>query len=239
MRIHQPRVLVRPMLWVLLGGLMVAAMPGTARAAPGLQEAGGDSFNIWLLILPIATAALIVERIIELVWNFIEWLTLNFSSAGPAGLKAPAYVQFKSGASLLLGVIIGLLAAKFLGLHLLDYLRPLMPGLLDNVPATWDILIAGLVVGALSKPVHESLGILTELKNWLGGSAIRQREAAGSELADGILKLAQSEAQGMVDVPGIGPTHIDEPSGEEGEEPASPLAKQEEYADMLRNRTVM
>jgi hypothetical protein len=226
------------MLWALLGGLMVAANPAVARAASGRQETGGDSFNIWLLILPIATAALIVERTIELVWNFIEWLALNFSSAKPASLKSPAYVQFKSGASLLLGVIIGLLAAKFLGLHLLDYLRPLMPGLLDNVPPTWDILIAGLVVGALSKPVHESLGILTELKNWLGGSAIRQRAAAGSELADGILKLAQSEAEGMVDVPGIGPTHIDEPGGEEGEE-AAPLAKQEEYADMLRNRTVM
>jgi len=169
------------MLWALLGGLMVAANPAVARAASGRQETGGDSFNIWLLILPIATAALIVERTIELVWNFIEWLALNFSSAKPASLKSPAYVQFKSGASLLLGVIIGLLAAKLLGLHLLDYLRPLMPGLLDNVPPTWDILIAGLVVGALSKPVHESLGILTELKNWLGGSAIRQRAAAGSE----------------------------------------------------------
>ncbi len=237
MRINRPKFQIRTMLWVLLGALMLAANPGVVRAASAIQETGGDSFNIWLLILPIATAALIVERIIELVWNFIEWLTLNFSSTGPASLKSPTYVQFKSGASLLLGVIIGLLAAKFLGLHLLDYLRPLMPGLLDNVPPAWDILIAGLVVGALSKPVHESLGILTELKNWLGGSAIRQREAAGSELADGILKLAQSEAQGMVDVPGIGPTHIDEP-GEEGEE-AVPLAKQEEYADMLRNRTVM
>jgi len=240
MHTHQPKFQIRFMLWMLFGALMLAANPGVARAASGLQETGGNSVNIWLLILPIATASLIVERVVELVWNLMEWLALNFGSLRPAGLKSPQYVQFKSGISLLLGVVIGILAANFMGLHLLDYLRPLMPGLLDNVPASWDVLIAGLIVGAMTKPVHETLGILTEFKNFLGGAAIRQREAAGAELADGILKLSESETQGMLDVPGIGPAPIDGGmDGEGGETEATPLAKQEAYADMLHNRTVM
>ena len=82
------------------------------------------------------------------------------------------------------------------------------------------------------------LGILTEFKNFLGSAAIKQQEAAGAALADGILKLAESEAQGMMDVPGIGPVRIDgTASGEMGEAEAAPLAKQEAYAEMLRNRT--
>jgi len=240
MYIHQPRLQFRFMLWMLFGALILAVNPEVAHAASSLQETGGDSVNIWLLILPIATAALIVERMIEVVWNLIEWLVLNFRSLQPAGLKSPQYVQFKSGISLLLGVVIGILAANFMGLHLLDYLRPLMPGLLDDVPASWDVLIAGLIVGAMTKPVHETLGILTQFKNFLGGAAIRQREAAGAELAEGVLKLSESEAQGMLDVPGIGPAPIDgSMNGEDDETEAAPLAKQEEYADMLHNRTVM
>lgn len=235
MRIHRQKSLTRPLLWILAGlGLWLIGNPAVALAASGLQETGGNLVNIWLLILPIAIASLIVERVIEVVWNLIEWLALSFRSLQPAGLKSSQYVQFKSGISLLLGVVIGILAANFMGLHLLDYLRPIMPGLLDSVPASWDVLIAGLIVGALTKPVHEMLGILTEFKNFLGSSAIRQREAAGKELADGILKLAESETQGMVDVPGIGPARLD---GEDSATETSPLAKQEAYADMLHNRT--
>ena len=229
----------RPLLWMFVGlSLWLIENPAVARAASGFQETDANSVNIWLLILPIATAALIVERAIEIIWNYAESLALNFGGVQAAGMQSPQYVKFKSGTSLLIGVVIGILAANFMGLHLLDYLRPILPGLLDNVPASWDILVAGLIVGTLTKPVHETLGILTEFKNFLGGSAIRQREAAGKELADGILKLSESEAQGMVEVPGIGPASIAGSLDGEGDEKGStPLAKQEAYAEMLHNQT--
>jgi hypothetical protein len=96
---------------------------------------------------------------------------------------------------------------------------------------------------SLSAPAHDLLGIITQLKNLLGNSAIRQRELAGAALADGVLKLAQSDAQAMIDVPGVGPARIARPgtsyrTGEEGdeEEGAQPTAT-EHYIEVLRNRT--
>ncbi|MDQ3250027.1 MAG: hypothetical protein M3Q45_12580, partial [Chloroflexota bacterium] len=57
-----------------------------------------------------------------------------------------------------------------------------------------------------------------------------------------VLKLAQSDAQAMVDIPGIGPARLstaanpypngDEEGGEKEEKSAT-----EKYVDLLRNRT--
>lgn len=126
----------------------------------------------------------------------------------PTQLKTAQYMQFKSGTSLVLGIILGILVTNYTGMRFFEYIQPLAPNFIVGIPIAWDVLITGFVIGALAKPVHDILGIITQLKNLLGNSALRQREAAGAALAEGVLKLAQSDAQAMVDVPGIGPTRL-------------------------------
>lgn len=203
-----------------------------------------DTTGIGPALMPILTASVGVERAIEIIWNYLEWALLSFLGWSPEQLKSPQYLQFKSGTSLLFGVILGILVANFTNIQLFAFLRPTVPGLLDNLPATWDLLITGFIIGAGSKPAHDILGIITQLKNFLGTSAIRQRESAAAALAEGVLKLAQSEAQAMVDVPGVGPARVPMGASARGlgrdEEDANAVPEQsatERYIEILRSRT--
>lgn len=203
-----------------------------------------DTTGIGPALMPILTASVGVERAIEIIWNYLEWALLSFLGWSPEQLKSPQYLQFKSGTSLLFGVILGILVANFTNIQLFAFLRPTVPGLLDNLPATWDLLITGFIIGAGSKPAHDILGIITQLKNFLGTSAIRQRESAAAALAEGVLKLAQSEAQAMVDVPGVGPARVPMGASTRGlgrdEEDAAAAPEQsatERYIEILRSRT--
>ena len=203
-----------------------------------------DTTNIGPALLPILTASVGVERAIEIIWNYLEWALLSFLGWTPEQLKTPQYLQFKSGTSMLAGVILGILLASFANIQLFAYLSPAVPGLLDNMPTTWDLLITGLIIGAGSKPAHDILGIITQVKNFLNTSAIRQRESAAAALAEGVLKLAQSEAQAMVDVPGVGPARV--PMGgtargmgrdDDAETPAVEQSATERYIEILHSRT--
>jgi hypothetical protein len=73
----------------------------------------------------------------------------------------------------------------------------------------------------------------------MNSAALRQREAAGAALADGVLKLAQSEAENMIDVPGMGPTRLTD-DGFGGATPAPETEKSptDRYIDVLHNRTL-
>lgn len=204
-----------------------------------------DTSGIWPVLLPILIAAVGVERAIEIIWNYLEWILLSFGRWQAEQLKSPQYLQFKSGTSLVFGVMLGIIVTNFTGMRLFALLQPTAAGLLDNMPATWDILITGFIIGAGSKPAHDILGILTQVKNFLNTSAIRQRETAAAALADGVLKLAQSEAQAMVDVPGIGPARIPMGSaargypGEEEETIDEEKSATERYIEILRSRTAV
>lgn len=204
-----------------------------------------DTTGIGPVLLPIVLAAVGVERAIEIIWNYLEWILLSFGRWQAEQLKSPQYLQFKSGTSLVFGVMLGIIVTNFTGIRLFALLRPGAAGLLDNMPITWDILITGFIIGAGAKPAHDLLGILTQIKNLLSTSAIRQREAAASALADGVLKLAQSEAQAMVDVPGVGPARIPMGStarglpGEEEEGEAVEKSATERYIEILRSRTAV
>jgi hypothetical protein len=203
-----------------------------------------DTTNIWPALTPILLASVGVERAVEIIWNYLEWFLLGVLKWDPAQLKAPQYTQFKSGTSLVFGVVLGILLTNFTAIRLFEYLRPLTPGLFDGMPAVWDVLITGFIIGTGSKPAHDILGILTQFKNFLGNSAIRQREAAGAALAEGVLKLAQSEAQATVDIPGIGPARIPtaasaRPYGDEEEDVAGEKSATERYVDLLHRRTMM
>lgn len=204
-----------------------------------------DTSGIGPALLPILTAAVGVERAIEIIWNYLEWILLSFGRWQAEQLKSPQYLQFKSGTSLVFGVMLGIIVTNFTGMRIFELLRPTSAGLLDAMPATWDILITGFLIGAGSKPAHDILGIITQIKNFLNTSAIRQRESAAAALAEGVLKLAQSEAQAMVDVPGVGPARIPMGAanrnlpGEEEEPVAEEKSATERYIELLRSRTAV
>lgn len=204
-----------------------------------------DTTGIGPVLLPILLAAVGVERAIEIIWNYLEWILLSFGRWQAEQLKSPQYLQFKSGTSLVFGVMLGIIVTNFTGIRLFELLRPGAAGLLDNMPITWDILITGFIIGAGAKPAHDLLGILTQIKFFLNTSAIRQRETAAAALADGVLKLAQSEAQAMVDVPGVGPARIPMGSaarglpGEEEETDTVEKSATERYIEILRRRTAV
>ncbi len=237
------------MLWrraiLSLGAITAALLWATrpALAAPGLQEAQAESAaddRLWPVLLPLVAAAIAVERAIELVWNYGEWLLLNARGWKPSDLKSHQYMQFKSGTSLVIGVVLGILISNYTGMRLFDYLRPLAPRFLESVPAVWDVLLTGFIIGAGAKPTHDLLGIIAQTKNLLGNSAIRQREEAGAALADGVLKLAQSDAQALIDVPGVGPARIAAPGHgvRDDEDMLPPATNAEQYMQMIHDRTL-
>ncbi|MEZ4677666.1 MAG: hypothetical protein R2932_25970 [Caldilineaceae bacterium] len=204
-----------------------------------------DTTGILPALAPLLTASVGVERAIEIIWNYIEWALLSFLGWRPDQLKSAQYLQFKSGTSMVLGLILGILVANFMEMRLFAFLQPVVPGLLDNVPATWDLLVTGFLIGAGSKPAHDILGVITQLKNFLNTSAIRQREAAAAALAEGVLKLAQSEAQAMVDVPGVGPARLPMSGATrnlpmDGEETdVEEISATERYIEILHSRTAV
>jgi hypothetical protein len=212
-------------------------------AAPMTQEATASTSepSLWMVLLPLLAAALAVERLIEVMWNYIDWTLLNTRGWEPPNLRASQYTHFKSGTSLVLAVVLGVVIANYTGMRLFDYLRPLTPRLLESVPSVWDVLITGFVIGAATKPIHDLLGIITQTKNLLGSSAMKQREAAGSLMADGVLKLAQSDAQAMIDVPGVGPARLatgNRRHGDDDDEPmASALSTTDQYIRTIHERT--
>lgn len=239
------------LVWATGGIGMAMVLDSAAIAAPIMQTTQEPS--IWPILVPLGTASIGVERATEVIWNYVEWVLLNSRRWNPADLKAAQYIQFKSGSSMLVGVIIGILVANYTNMRLFEYLRDFTPGFIDGVPEVWDTLITGLIIGSGAKPAHEILGIITQAKNFLGNASINQRENAGSALAEGILKLAESEKRRMVDVPGVGPSRIPMPSGSTRGMPAPAGASMPEgadeeqdaigesemnkYLDILRNRT--
>lgn len=220
-----------------------------ALAAPAAQEAAVQETvaqeaaaggALWPVLLPLIAAAIAVERVIEVIWNYGDWLLLNGRGWKASDLKSSAYVQFKSGTSLVLGVVLGILISNYTGMRLFDYLRPLAPRFLEAVPPVWDVLLTGFIIGAMTKPAHDLIGIIAQTKNLLGSSAVKQREAAGAALAEGVLKLAQSDAQALIDVPGVGPARIAAPGqGVRDEDEMPPLVSStEQYIQMIHDRTL-
>jgi hypothetical protein len=238
----QTRHIVDRLSWGLAASALAVALPTKALlAAPHAQDAVENSDpSLWMVLLPLLAASLAVERLIEVLWNYIDWGLLNTRGWEPAQLRASQYTHFKSGTSLVLAVVIGVIVANYTGMRLFDYLRPLTPRLLDSVPSVWDVLITGFVIGAATKPIHDLLGIITQTKNLLGSSALKQREAAGSMMAEGVLKLAQSDAQALIDVPGVGPARLATGGRrhDDDDEPVSPsISTTDQYIRTIHERT--
>lgn len=202
----------RRTLWASVAALVLMGLAAPiAAAAEVAQEAAGP--QIWPVLLPLLAAAASVERTVEVGWNYVEWALLRFVGWRPSDLKTASYAQFKSGTSLLAGVVLGIFVVNFSSMRLLAHLQPLIPTFFvgdATQMGIWDVLITGAVVGAGAKPAHDILGLITQLKNFTANSALKQREQAGAALAEGILKLGQSEAPAAynIDVPGMGPSTV-------------------------------
>jgi len=216
---------------------LVAVTPALAQGDPALEGAPSRAALMVLAVVMVATA---VQLLIEVVWNYTEWFLMNVRDWKASDIKSPQYQQFKSGTSLLIGAVLGMLVVSLTGMRLFEYFAPLLPSFVSGVPAGIDVLLTGLLIGAITKPVHDIFNLIAKLKDFLGNSAIRQRELASDALASGVLKLAQSEAQAMVDVPGIGPARLPVPN-ELGDGDTAPGDKSptERYVDLLHNRTMM
>ncbi|MCL4830470.1 MAG: hypothetical protein KJZ95_24145 [Caldilinea sp.] len=224
---------------VLLIVGVVGLAPRALHAAAVYQETP-TAPDLWPLLLALFAAAFAVERLMELLWNYLEWILLNSRRMHAADLKSANYVKFKSGTSVLLGAIAGVGLAGLFTLHLFAALQPLALGFIGPIPANWDVVLSGVVVGVLAKPIHDVIGIFAGLKNYLDGAAVHRREAAGAAMADGVLKLAQSDAQSMIEVPGLGPTRLT--GAYDAEEAASSADEQsptDKYIEILHNRTSM
>jgi hypothetical protein len=143
---------------LLLAGLGVL-LPAAAHAAPAQQDAAASS-DLWPLLLALLATAFAVERLLELLWNYLEWILLNTKRLHATDLKSAAYVKFKSGTCVLLGAIVGVGVAGLFTLHLLAALQPLALGFIGPIPANWDVVLSGIVVGVLAKPLHDGIGIL-------------------------------------------------------------------------------
>lgn len=201
---------------------------------------GGSTTNAWIVIMAITFVATGVQLLIEVIWNYLEWFFLNVRGWTPTDIKSPQFSQFKSGTSLAIGAVLGVLIANVTGMGIFQYFEPIVPAFVSNVGSAMDVLLTGLLIGAITKPVHDLFGLITKTKDFMGNSAIRQRELASDALASGVLKLAQSEAQALVDVPGIGPARLPVP-GELDDENVHPGDKSstDRYVDLLHNRTMM
>ncbi|MDE0431465.1 MAG: hypothetical protein OXH98_17005 [Caldilineaceae bacterium] len=203
--------------WTVLGGLLAAAsLPNVAQAAGLDQLVETELAPIVPAMIPLLGAAAGIERLLELGWHYLEWGALRFLGWRPSDLKSPGYVAFKRSTSLLAGIFLGVVVANYSGMRLMSYLNQSLPGFLDQVPDLWDILVTGVMVGAGTKPTHDILGIITQLKNLIGSTALKQKEQAGAALADSILKLRQADAPAsyQVDVPGVGATQVPGAAGQ-------------------------
>lgn len=224
---------------LILSTLPVAQAAAASTLRPFAQTT--DSLPIGALLIALLIAAVVVERAIELGWNYLEWILIRFFRWRPGDLKTPSYVQFKSGTSLLAGLALGILIANYGGVRLLVYLTPFVPTLLGNVPITWDIILSGIVIGAGTKPIHDILGMITHVRNLTASLALKKREEAGAALADGILKLHQANASYSIDVPGVGATRLGARSrqNDDAGSSVSQEERMERYAEILHDNLYM
>jgi hypothetical protein len=223
---------------LIFSTLTVAQVAASSTLQPLAQT---QNLPIGPLLIALLIAAVVVERAIELGWNYLEWILIRFFRWRPGDLKTPSYVQFKSGTSLLAGLALGVLIANYGGVRLLIYLTPYVPTLLGNVPINWDIILSGIVIGAGTKPVHDILGMITHVRNLTASLALKKREEAGAALADGILKLHQANASYSIDVPGMGATRLGARTRQNDDvgSAVSQEERMERYAEILHDNLYM
>jgi hypothetical protein len=223
--------------WSIAVGAGAALIwPALAQAA-SLNQDAASSPSQWPLLLALLATAFVIERLLELFWSYLEALIVRFGRQRPVALESTSYVKFKTGTSVLLAAILGILLAGLFQMQLLAALQPLALGFIGAVPVNWDAVITGLVIGLTAVPIHEIIGFLGAFRRFFASAALHQREEAGAALATGVLRLAESETQSMVEVPGMGLTQI-APGGVGSEDSkAAEVSPTDRYIQIIRSRT--
>ena len=128
--------------------------------------------NLTIVLAPVLAAATAVERTLESVFNMIggSWHTMvaylgrgmrwlkNAESNLAAVTSSDSYISAKAAASIVLGLMLGVIIAEIGQLQMFAMLG------VGIVPAQIDVLITGLVISSGSYPIHALLGILQQGK---------------------------------------------------------------------------
>ena len=199
---HPMSVLARRMS-LFMGLAVVALLWGATgvHAAPLLQDTSSGP-AISEVFTPLLAAAVSVERMVEIGWNYVEWGIVRYAGWQVDELKTPQYAQFKNGTSMLAAMILGIIVVNYSNMRLFAFLQPDLGSFAGNVPAAWDIILTGLLVGAGSKPAHDILGLITRFKNLVGNTSLRQQEEAVSRAVESEVKVGQTRALVNPDVAG-------------------------------------
>lgn len=95
-----------------------------------------------------------------------------------AAVTSDGYSNAKAAASIVLGLVIGVIVAAMGQLQMFAMLG------IGSVPARVDVFITGLVIGSGSYPVHSLLGILQQTKDTLDGAKSYLNQAGTKKPAE-------------------------------------------------------
>jgi len=153
-----------------------------AQAEGGTQTA---PLGVAAVLAPLAAAALGIERILEAGWGIVEIILARlpkyaFLKKKDADLtdedrsNQANHSQFKVWASVVAGIVVGLLVALSANLAMFEMIG------LSNVTHLADVLITGVVIGSGSKFTHDVIGIFTQTKklveNWAELADVRKNK---------------------------------------------------------------
>jgi len=190
---------IRILLFVLLFVGMTASVV-YAQSEDGTATGG----EVQALLLPLIAAATVVERLIEVIFDWYESAVMQLSKfPGLASeyvawtQKNPQYLSIKRAYSMILGFVFGLIIAFSVeGLAVFQLLGMNLSGGL-----TWvDRLVTGLLIGTGSAPMHSLIGLLQNTKDavdsaralWKGEALMNAIEFEAT--AEDIRQLKQEQA---------------------------------------------
>lgn len=132
---------------------------GIAYAQTGDEKTASTVVSV---LAPLAAAALAIERVMETFWGIIESIKDKFKGENKKETEDwktdPRYVEFKTWASALLGLIIGVVIAYETNLMMFKLVG------FKDINAETDLFITGLVVGSGPKFTHDIIGIFSQGK---------------------------------------------------------------------------
>ncbi len=145
-----------------------------------------------------------------------------------SSLESQGYISFKQAASVIAGLILGVIVAFTTGLDMLRLLQ------LSGPATIVGMLITGLIIGTGSGPVHSIIGLLQQTRNAVGQAADffdsragQNRGAAYNEmrLVTNTINSSAGTGEGATrDLPPAGPEGTSRDLTRDGGLPAAPRA---------------
>jgi hypothetical protein len=147
---------------------------------------------------------LAAKAMMELAEKRLNDAEKNLASAA----SSDAYRNAKAAASIVLGLILGLIVATLGQMQMFAMLG------IGTVPARIDVFITGLVIGTGSYPVHSLVGILQQTKETLDGA-----QGYLSRIGTPVMAQRTTEVKPVVDEAGTGAKVVEKVLVEPTEKP--------------------